>query len=189
MRTKPVFYSSFQQIEVKRLLSIRVSPYFSYSISLIFKQESFYKPVPLFIVIQITNFSNLLGDQRKLLIVLAYTTRWIIPVLQHISFQEFYHFNLLKVVTSLVIYPKFPYKFRLITKYKLRQALDLGPYLVIAILQKSLILLIIYNIVLDIQSLILLNKLRYVLFYKVRSFKGSQSGYRLGHNIYLILRH
>ena len=159
MRTKPIFYSSPQQIEVKRLSSIRVSPCFSYSMSLIFKQKSSYEPVPLFTVIQITSLSNLLGDQRKLPIVLTYTTKQIVPILQYISFLEFYYFDLLKVVTPLVVCPKLPYKFYLITNYKLRQASDLGPYLVIAIFQESLILLIVYNIVSDIQSLVLFNKL------------------------------
>jgi hypothetical protein len=38
------------------------------------------------------------------------------------------------VVTSLVFYPKPPYKLRLVTSYKFRQTLDPHPYLVIAVL-------------------------------------------------------
>ena len=133
MRIKPIFYSLPQQVEVKRLLSIQVSSYLSYSISLIFKQESFYKPVSLFIVFQITSLSSLLGNQCKLSIVFTYTTRQVVPVLQYISFQKFYHLNLLKVVTSLVVCPKLFYKFYLSTNNKLRQALDLGPYLIVTI--------------------------------------------------------
>jgi hypothetical protein len=40
---------------------------------------------------------------------------------------------LLKVVTSSVVYLKLSYKFYLPTNYKLRQALDLGPYLIVII--------------------------------------------------------
>ena len=159
MQIKPIFYSLPQQVEVKRLLSIRVSSCLSYGIFLIFKWESFYKPVSLFIVFQIASLSSLLGNQCKLSIVFAYTTRWVVPALQYISFQEFYRLNLLKVVTSLVVYLKLFYKFRLSTNNKLRQALDLGPYLIVIIFQKSIMFLIIRNTVLDTQLLILFNKL------------------------------
>ena len=159
MRIKSIFYSPPQQVEVKRLSFIQVSSYLSYSISLIFKQESFYKLVPLFTVFQITGFSNLLGNQCKLSIVLAYTTGWVVPALQHIGFQEFYRLNLSKVVTSLVVYSKPFYEFRLSTNNKLRQTSDLGPYLIVAVFRKSLVLLIVRNIMLDTQSLVLFNKL------------------------------
>ena len=56
----------------------------------------------------------------------------------------------LMVVLSLIFGPKLSYKLRLVTSYKLRQALDLYPYLVIVVLRKALVLLLTYYIILGV---------------------------------------
>ena len=45
------------------------------------------------------------------------------------------------VVLGLIFSPKLSYKLRLVTSCEFRQALDLHPYLVIAVLWKALVLL------------------------------------------------
>ena len=58
------------------------------------------------------------------------------------------------------------YKFRLSTNNKLRQTLDPGPYLIVVIFRKSLMLLIVYNIILDYSRLYYL--INYNIFYPVK---------------------
>jgi hypothetical protein len=55
-------------------------------------------------------------------------------ILYYIGFKKFYYLDLLKIVIPAVVRPKLLYKPYPISNNKLRQALDLGPYLIVAIL-------------------------------------------------------